>query len=115
MEMPLCCPCCKSPLMNNFKDFPLNKSVQLEKYCSIKPNHHFWCISRKGCEDEIGIIRITVDMNKMLKFTWIIHDKMLYVTTGFSPTKNLPLPYIEPDLDNYFSLIKKIKKLIPFA
>lgn len=115
MEMPILCPCCNSPLMNNFREFPLNKPHQLEKSCTIKPDHQFWCISRKGCEDEIGIIKITFDMNKMLKVNWIIHDKMLFITTGFSPIKNLALPYIEPDLDNYFSLIKKIKMLLPFA
>lgn len=114
MEMPIFCPCCNSPLMNNFKDFPFNKPHQLEKSCSIKPDHQFFCISRKGCEDEVGVIKITVDMNKMLRFNWIIHDKVLFVTIGFSSVKNLNLPYIEPDLANYKPLIKKLKTLLPF-
>lgn len=115
MELPIVCPCCKHPLLNNFREYPINKPHQLEKTCRVKPDHQFTCLSRKGCDDEIGVIKITINMNNMLTFHWVIESKMLYFSTGFMPKSNTVIPYIEPDLDNYRKLVKRLKNLVPFV
>jgi hypothetical protein len=114
MQLPIVCPCCKNPLLNNFREYPVNKPQQLEKTCRIKPDHIFVCVSRKGCEDEIGVIKITVNLNTMLSFHWMIENKQLWFTTGFNKVIT-ELPYIEPDLDNYEKLVKRLKKLVVFV
>lgn len=115
MQLPIKCPCCNHPLLNNFKDYPINRPYQLEKTCKTKLDHQFFCASIKGCEDEIGYIKITVDMKIMLNFNWEIERKKLYISTGFMPHHNTYIPYIEPDLSNYKKLIERLMLLIPFT
>lgn len=115
MNLPILCPLCHHPLMNNFKDYPFNRPSQLEKTCKIKPDHKFICLSRKGCEDEIGTISVVVDMSKNLTFTWVIEAKTLQVSSGFKDKNYNTFPYVHPDLDNLAKLLIKLKNLISFV
>lgn len=115
MQLPILCPACNQPLLNNYKDYPTNRPYRLEKSCRIKPDHIFFCASKKGCDDEIGFLKITIDTNKMLTFNWELNIKRLYFTTGYMPNIITDIPYFEPDLSNYIKLVKKIKIIVPFA
>lgn len=114
MELPIVCPCCKHPLLNYFREYPISKPHQLEKTCKIKPDHQFICLSKRGSDNEVNSIKITIDMNTMLTFNWVMPGKVLYFSSGFTPTKNIVLPYIEPDLENYKKLVKRLKNLVLF-
>lgn len=121
IEMPINCPICNGPLLNNFKEMPYGKPYAVEKTC-FTASHKFLCSSTKGNEDEVCFISLSLDPYKKMSANWVVLEKKLYVYgKGNSENENSTyqlkttyIPYIEPDFSEPMKLINKIKLYTKF-
>jgi hypothetical protein len=113
MQMPKNCPICKGPVLNKFRDNPAPRSFELEKTCCDKPDHIFYCASKKVDEDAY-VVSVSFNSTRTKVAMWLPNDKKLWITNGSAETKTL-IPYIEPDFSNYRRLCSKLKTYLLFS
>ena len=114
MKMPKNCPICNGPVLNKFRDNPAPRSFALEKTCSDKIDHLFYCASKSVDNDEAYVISVSFNSTRTKSAMWLPGEKKLWVTGGNSATKTL-IPYIEPDFSDYRKLCKKLKTYLVFS
>lgn len=122
MKMPVHCPFCNGPLLNLFKEYPPGKSYAVDKSCTTRLDHTFYCASKRGNEDFVSFISISLDTYRKVSINWNINANLFYIKGRHnSIIPNVPndiityLPYIEPDFSDCPKLIKKIKTYINFS
>lgn len=114
--MPINCPICNGPLVNNFKEYPKGNTYAMDKNC-FQASHYFYCASTKGKEDEVAFICIGLDPYKKVTANWLVLEKKLYIygnestnnRKNISEVKTTYIPYVEPDFSDPFKLIDKIR------
>jgi hypothetical protein len=107
MKIPINCPFCKEPLINNYEQSFLNI------YCN-NIDHNILFRPSIFDHDEVHFMSIDYDVNKdrdISRIIWYFWGKTLL---GRANSKYYELPWFEPDLSNYLKLCNKIKLYMIF-
>ncbi len=110
MKMPLECPFCSGPMIN---DFAHVTGVQ-QKRCDKQITHNVQLIARKGDNDTVNIIRIRLGPYRTIE--WNLGNQICAVTYVKYPVKKTVdlLPFFMPDLTDYNSLMEKVNTYLLF-
>ena len=113
MQMPIKCPVCHGPLLNNYMYLP--DTEQLYKKCNKNINHDitfygYWDGADK--DDNVSIMEIRNKGKSIIQWHFTYEEKRI---TVFTTDKRCQLPYFEPDFSNYKKLLNKIKTYIIFS
>lgn len=112
--MPKTCPICKDPVLNKFRDKPAPRSFELEKTCCSKPDHLFYCASKKADDTQAYVVSVTFNSARTKVALWNIENKSLWITNT-DPSNKILIPYIEPDFSDYRKLCQKLKTYLLFS
>ena len=107
------CPSCNEVLLS--EELTRGLSLNLwRKSCEKKINHGFY-MDYHIDDDQVYLIRLKINiMNKYVFVYFKLNDKILTIGNRDS-RKNISLPYFEPNLSNYKSLVDKLKLYITFS
>jgi hypothetical protein len=102
-EIPINCPVCRDPLVNDF--VPTSKNNELHyKKCTKRLDHNISYLL-----DDIGAlysVTITLNVGRILKACWVYDIHKLFV---YDHIQRMELPYFDPDFSDYKKLTNKIK------
>lgn len=106
MDMPINCPICSEPIINQFVDISFNESFLKKAHWAV--NHFIAIESEIKNHDKVYCCYLTVNRQD---FIWNFNKKILevYYRGTYSA-----LPYFNPDFSNYPKLIHKLKTYITF-
>lgn len=111
--MPINCPFCGDPLINEFILFSGGHD-RLNKSCRKKINHNITFSSMISNNNLID--HVYIDCINKSRFTWHLHTKKLlfksYMNNG---RKDLYLPYFDPHFSNFNKLMDKLKTYLVFS
>ena len=104
MKIPIFCPKCGDPLLNE----PCTIYDLWIKSCTNKLSHNFNLIYRL---DEHEARQIIIEIRPFIRMRFNLVEKTLTCLNGFSIND---LPYFEPNIYEYDKLISKIKTYLVF-
>lgn len=111
MKMPINCPCCGAPLLNEFRSTLVKE--YLRKSCGSRLDHRFACTSYDEPYDVMYSMGIEIDTENMIRVNWMFDIKQMFVCKGEDDTHSLP--YFEPDLSDYRKLVAKLRTYVMFS
>lgn len=115
MKMPIVCPCCHEPLLNEFNK-KRNGIEYITKNCLRKLDHKFTCLTYRndGYADYAGVELYSKDM---IRVNWDFIRQTIFISKGpeYTVTSTRDLPYFEPDFSDYGKLIAKLKTYVTFS
>lgn len=104
MIMPVNCPLCGDPLVNEF-------FVRLKKTCNNKLNHVIIYYSSFSNQDIVGSIKLI--LNTKNEAIWTLAN-MTFSIKNYNGSL-IYLPWFEPDFSDYPRLLNKIKTYLVFS
>jgi hypothetical protein len=117
MQTPTICPKCHELLVSTI--IKLRDGAEVwRKTCSKKIGHEFICITKKGNDDEVSAIGVTLNNDKRTKASWLLENQHLVIYQGesFSMSTNLLyIPWFEPNIEEYDKLVNKVKTYVTFS
>jgi hypothetical protein len=110
MSVPINCPICNDPLLNDFREGFGDKHVVLIKSCSKRIDHQYSCHINN--QEMVYLISITL---KFGQFFWNFNHNLFWMTKVRGGSKSLTLPWFVPDFTDRYRLFKKLKTYVVFS
>ena len=112
MKLPINCPICNSPLLNEYQNH-ITGGVELRKKC-LSINHQLFIRADQPYEN-IALLSLRLGYNSFIYWDYENMDlqKSCFILTEQKPI--LTLPWFDPDFSNYKKLLNKIKLYCVFS
>jgi hypothetical protein len=111
MKIPIDCPICNSPLLNEYIGAPQTQLQILHKSCKKTLGHRITFVASPHDHDTVQVISIDLSTDKRINWYPPIQNLLINSSDG----TDYHLPYFEPDFSSYNKLIQKIKTYMTFS
>ena len=109
-EMPVNCPICGDPLVNNYSDLPKGRE-RLTKKCSKRLNHNIMIRACDSNHDYIDWISIPWNDTDVINWYYGVGSLLLSTIKGV----DYHIPWFEPDFSDFKRLKEKLKTYLVFS